>query len=111
MQQTRRNIGKTSIHRKIIIRKGIVSSNLINQKRILFLFKKKTFSILLFRNLVRNSRRSQLQSVDGSASEQVSLGKQGKDFEFGHLNQTVDFVECSSKECDLENVHTWIQAL
>lgn len=75
------------------------------------LFSLKYFQFYFFRNLVRNSRRSQLQSVDGSATEQVSLGKQGKDFEFGHLNQTVDFVECSAKECDLENVHTWIQTL
>lgn len=61
------------------------------------------------RNLVRNTRQNQLQSVDNSASDQVFLGRPGKDFEFGHLSQSVEVVECSGKEGDLENVHTWLQ--
>lgn len=48
MQQARRNTGKRSIHRKIIIGKGIVSSNSINQKRISIFVQKKKKNIFNF---------------------------------------------------------------
>lgn len=63
------------------------------------------------RNLVRNSRQSQLKSVDNSSSDQVFLGKAGKDLEFGHLTQTVDVAEYSAQESDLDSIHTWIKRL
>lgn len=63
------------------------------------------------RNLVRNSRQNQLQSVDNSTSDQVFLGKQGKDFEFAHLSQPIDVIECSTRDDKIENLHRWLKTL
>lgn len=63
------------------------------------------------RNLVRNSRQSQLKSVDNSPTDTQYIGKQGKDFEFSHLPQKIDVAECSAKECELEAVAQWIEQL
>lgn len=60
---------------------------------------------------MRNSRQSQLQSVDNSATDTQFIGKQGKDFEFSHLPQSIDFAECSAKENELEAVAKWIEQL
>lgn len=64
-----------------------------------------------FSNLVRNTRQSQLQSVDNSTTDAIFLGKQGKDFEFGHLPQAVDVVECSSTDNNLDDIHRWLKTL
>lgn len=63
------------------------------------------------RNLVRNSRKSQLQSVDNSATDTQFIGKQGKDFEFSHLPQAIEFAECSAKENELDAVAQWVEQL
>lgn len=63
------------------------------------------------RNLVRNTRQNQLKSVDSSSNEQVFLGKQGKDFEFSHLSQTIEVAECSSKDNDIDSIYRWLKNL
>ncbi|XP_031631868.1 signal recognition particle receptor subunit beta [Contarinia nasturtii] len=60
-------------------------------------------------NLVRNTRQNQLKSVDNSTSEAVFLGKQGKDFEFGHLSQSVDVIECSGKDNEVDSIEDWLK--
>jgi len=62
-------------------------------------------------NLVRTTRQSQLQSVDNSASDQVFIGKQGKEFEFTQLTQNVKVAECSAQKCELDDVTAWVQTL
>lgn len=60
---------------------------------------------------MRNSRQSQLQSVDNKATDTQFIGKQGKDFQFSHLPQPIDVAECSAKENELESVAQWIEKL
>ncbi|KAG4081193.1 hypothetical protein HA402_014641 [Bradysia odoriphaga] len=63
-------------------------------------------------NLIRTTRSSRLQSVDNTANrEDVYLGKQGKDFQFSHLAQNIQIVECSAKERELKNLIGWITSL
>ncbi|XP_055310583.1 signal recognition particle receptor subunit beta [Sitodiplosis mosellana] len=62
-------------------------------------------------NLVRNTRQNQLQSVDNSTSDVVFLGKQGKDFEFVHLSQSVEVIECSGRENDVKSLKRWLKSL
>ncbi|XP_072174445.1 signal recognition particle receptor subunit beta-like [Diadema setosum] len=70
-------------------------------------------------NTLRVIRAATLSSTDGSTSDaQAFLGKQGKDFDFSHLSNTVDMVECSAKgtggsedEGDLNTVTEWIAGL
>lgn len=61
--------------------------------------------------LVRQTRTSQLQSVDNSTSNNVFLGKSGRDFEFIQLSQPVEFVECSAKEPNLNQLLVTINKL
>lgn len=61
------------------------------------------------RNLVRNSRQSQLKSVDNSTTDTQFIGKQGKDFDFSHLSQRIDVAECSAKDNELDAVIEWIE--
>lgn len=61
--------------------------------------------------LVRQTRTNQLQSVDNTVSNNVFLGKPGRDFEFSQLSQTVEFVECSAKEPNLDQLLTMINKL
>lgn len=62
-----------------------------------------------YSNLVRTTRTNQLQSVDNSASSNVYLGKQGKDFEFIHLNQPVEILECSAHGRELKSLNIWLE--
>lgn len=68
-------------------------------------------------NLVRVTKSNQLQSVDSSQSSNTYIGKQGKDFEFSHLNNRVDIVEGSANTGDDDNpadikaVEDWISKL
>lgn len=71
-----------------------------------------------FSNLLRVTKSSQLQSVDPSQSNNSTfLGKQGKDFEFSHLNCKVDFAESSActgddeNPTDLKGLEEWIAKL
>ncbi|XP_055843241.1 signal recognition particle receptor subunit beta [Episyrphus balteatus] len=62
-------------------------------------------------NTVRKTRTSKLQSVDDSENKVVFLGKEGKDFEFSHLSQNVQFYEGSGKNNDLANLSDWIDRM
>ncbi|XP_055910077.1 signal recognition particle receptor subunit beta [Eupeodes corollae] len=62
-------------------------------------------------NTVRKTRTSKLQSVDDSENKVVYLGKDGKDFEFSHLNQNIQFYEGSGKNNELENLSDWIDRM
>lgn len=71
-----------------------------------------------FRNLVRVTKSSQLQSVDPSQSNKVAyLGKLGKDFEFSHLGCKVDVLESSINTGDdddpteMKGLQDWISKL
>ncbi|XP_055382660.1 signal recognition particle receptor subunit beta [Condylostylus longicornis] len=59
-------------------------------------------------NLVRTTRTSQLKSVDNTDSNNVYLGKQGKDFEFVQLPQKIEFYECSAQNQELSQLSDWI---
>ncbi|XP_004525235.1 signal recognition particle receptor subunit beta [Ceratitis capitata] len=63
-------------------------------------------------NIVRITRSRKLESViEESDSKTVFLGKEGKDFEFSHLHQNVQFYECSAKENQLSNLSDWIDRM
>lgn len=69
-------------------------------------------------NLVRVTKSNQLQSVDPSEGNTGSfLGKEGKDFEFSHIRNKVEFAECSANTNDDENptdikpLQDWISKL
>ncbi|XP_062550780.1 signal recognition particle receptor subunit beta [Armigeres subalbatus] len=62
-------------------------------------------------NLVRQTRTSQLQSVDANSADAVFLGKSDKDFEFGQLSQKVKLVACSAKECQLDDLNAFLDSL
>lgn len=71
-----------------------------------------------FRNLVRVTKSSQLQSVDPSQSNNTTyIGKMGKDFEFSHLNGRVDIAESSANTgdddtpADIKTMQDWISKL
>jgi hypothetical protein len=73
---------------------------------------------LIFRNLVRVTKSSQLQSVDPSQSNNFKyLGKQGKDFEFSHLGCKVEVAECSANTgdddnpADMKSLEDWVSKL
>nr|XP_014087185.1 signal recognition particle receptor subunit beta [Bactrocera oleae] len=63
-------------------------------------------------NIVRVTRSRKLQSVgEDNASKPVFLGKESKDFEFSHINQNVQFFECSAKDNQLNNLSDWIDRM
>ncbi|XP_011200156.1 signal recognition particle receptor subunit beta [Bactrocera dorsalis] len=63
-------------------------------------------------NIVRVTRGRKLQSVgEDNMSKPVFLGKEGKDFEFSHINQNVQFFECSAKDNQLNNLSDWIDRM
>ncbi|XP_053955414.1 signal recognition particle receptor subunit beta [Anastrepha ludens] len=63
-------------------------------------------------NIVRVTRSRKLQSVgEEDGSKPVFLGKEGKDFEFSHIQQNVQFDESSAKENQLNNLSDWIDRM
>ncbi|XP_017484502.1 PREDICTED: signal recognition particle receptor subunit beta [Rhagoletis zephyria] len=63
-------------------------------------------------NIVRVTRSRKLQSVgEDDPSKSVFLGKDGKDFEFSHVQQNVQFFESSAKENQLNNLSDWIDRM
>ncbi|KAH8379054.1 hypothetical protein KR009_002825 [Drosophila setifemur] len=63
-------------------------------------------------NTVRDTRSRKLQSVgDDDVNKPVTLGKPGRDFEFSHLAQKVQFVEASAKEQELNPLTDWLARL
>ena len=77
------------------------------------------FVIFTSRNKLRQTRSAALLGIDdNSSSRNAFIGKQGKDFEFSHVNPIhVQFCECNLKneqvegEVNLDNVRTWLEAL
>lgn len=65
-------------------------------------------------NLLRMTKTSQLETTD-ALSVNVFLGKQGKDFEFSHLDSQIDFANSfafnkdSQTAADIEELNKWLQ--
>lgn len=67
---------------------------------------------MFHRNIIRDTRSRKLESVgDDSANKPAFLGKQGKDFEWSHLQQNIQFYECSAKDDELTNLTDWMDRL
>lgn len=49
-----------------------------------------------------------MRSVDGTDNIPEFIGKEGRDFEFEHIAQKIEFLECSAKENTLGDVLEWI---
>lgn len=64
------------------------------------------------RNLVRDTRSRKLQSTsDEDASKPLFLGKPGRDFEWSHLQQNIQFYEGSAKDGEFSDLKEWIDKL
>ncbi|XP_071867352.1 signal recognition particle receptor beta [Bombus fervidus] len=67
-------------------------------------------------NLLRMTKTSQLEATDASATN-VFLGKQGKDFDFSHLDTNIEFAECSAynkdskTSADIEQLNNWLKKI
>ncbi|XP_076679369.1 signal recognition particle receptor beta [Andrena cerasifolii] len=67
-------------------------------------------------NLLRVTRTNQLETTDALATN-LFLGKEGKDFEFSHLDANIEFAECSafSKDSDtsteIEQLNSWLKKI
>ncbi|XP_032672684.1 signal recognition particle receptor subunit beta [Odontomachus brunneus] len=65
-------------------------------------------------NLLRMTKTSQLETTDASLVN-VFLGKQGKDFEFSHLDSQIDFANSYAfnkdpqTAIDIEELNKWLQ--
>ncbi|EDV94300.1 signal recognition particle receptor subunit beta [Drosophila grimshawi] len=63
-------------------------------------------------NTVRDTRSRKLQSVgDDEVNKPIVLGKPGRDFEFTHISQNVQFYESSAKEKQLSHLTDWIDRM
>ncbi|TDG53030.1 hypothetical protein AWZ03_000573 [Drosophila navojoa] len=63
-------------------------------------------------NTVRDTRSRKLQSVgDDEVNKPITLGKVGRDFEFSHISQNVQFFESSAKEKQLSDLTDWIDRM
>jgi len=61
---------------------------------------------------VRDTRSRKLQSVgDDDANKPITLGKLGRDFEFSHIAQNIQFVEASAKDQELNPLTDWLARL
>ncbi|XP_018407436.1 PREDICTED: signal recognition particle receptor subunit beta [Cyphomyrmex costatus] len=67
-------------------------------------------------NLLRMTKTSQLEATDASSTN-AFLGKQGKHFEFSHLDSQIDFVESyassddSQMSADIEELKKWLNKI
>ena len=64
-----------------------------------------------FRNLIRKTRTSQLESIDKSFANMVFLGKTDRNFEFSQIKQKISFVECSAKKLQFQGLSDWLESL
>uniref|UniRef100_A0A2M3ZL65 Signal recognition particle receptor subunit beta n=1 Tax=Anopheles braziliensis TaxID=58242 RepID=A0A2M3ZL65_9DIPT len=63
-------------------------------------------------NIVRQTRKNQLQSVDNSTSSVAFLGKSDSvDFDFGQVSQNVQFAPCSARNQELDELTTFLETL
>jgi len=67
-------------------------------------------------NLLRMTKTSQLEATDASTTN-VFLGKQGKQFEFLHLDSQIDFAESYAfnkdpqTSADIEELDKWLHKI
>lgn len=65
-------------------------------------------------NLLRMTKTSQLEATDASSTN-VFLGKQGKHFEFSHLDSQIDFAESyafnKDTSAELEELNKWLHKI
>ncbi|XP_013103807.1 signal recognition particle receptor subunit beta [Stomoxys calcitrans] len=63
-------------------------------------------------NLVRDTRSRKLQSTsDEEGNKPMYLGKAGRDFEWSHLQQNIQFYEGSAKDGEFSEFTEWIDKL
>ncbi|ALC43508.1 SrpRbeta [Drosophila busckii] len=61
---------------------------------------------------VRDTRSRKLQSVgDDEVNKPITLGKPGRDFEFAHISQNVQFFECSARDNQLNHLADWLDRM
>lgn len=61
---------------------------------------------------MRDTRSRKLQSTgDDDANKTIVLGKPGRDFEFAHIAQNVQFFESSAKDNELKHLTEWIDRM
>ena len=67
-------------------------------------------------NLLRMTKTSQLEATDASLTN-VFLGKQGKHFEFSHLDSQIDFAESYAfnkdpqTSADIDELNKWLHKI
>lgn len=67
-------------------------------------------------NLLRMTKTSQLEATDASSAN-VFLGKQGKDFEFSHLDSQIDFADSYAfnkdpeTPADIGDLNKWLHKI
>lgn len=69
---------------------------------------------LLFRNTLRITKASQLESVDSKSKKNAFLGKDSKEFDFGQLNLNIDFAEVNvtskyGTKGNIDNLNIWLE--
>uniref|UniRef100_A0A1A9V2Y5 Signal recognition particle receptor subunit beta n=1 Tax=Glossina austeni TaxID=7395 RepID=A0A1A9V2Y5_GLOAU len=62
-------------------------------------------------NLVRGTRGKLEILGENETNKPSYLGKNGKDFEFSHLQQNIQFYECSAKEGQLNHLTDWLDKM
>lgn len=67
-------------------------------------------------NVLRDTRKRKLQSLElsdeDSSERMVFIGNADKDFEWHHLQQNVQFYDCSAKaEHQLSNLTDWLDRM
>ncbi|XP_055609295.1 signal recognition particle receptor subunit beta [Uranotaenia lowii] len=62
-------------------------------------------------NLVRQTRTSQLESVDQQNADAVFLGRSDKDFDFGQVSQKIQFIGCSARKAEFDELASFLDAL
>lgn len=67
----------------------------------------------LSRNLLRNTKTHQLESISGDSSRNaVFLGREGKDFEFADVSSIrIQFSAASAESGDLDELEKWLQSV
>lgn len=67
---------------------------------------------ILYSHTVRDTRSRKLQSVgDDEVNKPIIVGKPGRDFEFAHISQNVQFFESSAKDNQLSSLTDWIDRM
>lgn len=62
-------------------------------------------------NIVRQTRTSQLESVNQQNADSVYLGRSDKDFDFSQVSQKVKFISCSTQENQLDDLTLFLDSL